>query len=179
MAMWATLRCGSGPTPGTGTLADVPAPGPADRSADRPAADRPAAAPTRIRQGDRDKAYRPLDLETRQAAFEHGLAAYARGDFFAAHEALEPAWMGTDDLDERALHQGLIKVAAAYVHAVRGNPAGIAKNLAGARRHLALAADAAADWGVDAAALLADVDARLADPDLALDPPQIRRTAPE
>jgi hypothetical protein len=158
----------------------VPAPGPADRSADGSAdrpGDRPAGTPARVRQGDRDKAYRPLDLETRRAAFEHGLAAYARGDFFAAHEALEPAWMGTDDLAERALHQGLIKVAAAYVHAVRGNPAGIAKNLAGARRHLLLAAGSAAEWGVDAPALVADVDARLADPDLALQPPQIRRTA--
>ena len=77
-----------------------------------------------VRQGDRDKAWRPLTLEQRREAFETGLAAYARGDFFAAHEALEPAWMGTDDLVERALHQGLIKVAAAYVHAVRHNPAG-------------------------------------------------------
>ena len=45
--------------------------------------------------------------------------------------------MGSDDLEERALHQGLIKVAAAYVHAVRHNPAGIARNLTGARLHLA------------------------------------------
>ena len=42
--------------------------------------------------------------------------------------------MGTADLAERALLQGLIKVAAAYVHGVRGNPAGIARNLEGARR---------------------------------------------
>jgi hypothetical protein len=94
-----------------------------------------ASRPDRIRQGDREKAYRPLPLDARRAAFDEGLAAYERGDFFAAHEALEPAWMGSDDLAERALDQGLIKVAAAYVHAVRRNPAGIAKNLAGARRH--------------------------------------------
>ncbi|MEW6226352.1 MAG: DUF309 domain-containing protein [Chloroflexota bacterium] len=174
------------PAPGT---PDRPARRAVDRARDR-AADRPAEAaddgsaghvpvpPARIRQGDRDKAYRPLDRETRRAAFEAGLAAYARGDFFAAHEALEPAWMGTADLAERALHQGLIKVAAAYVHAVRGNPAGVAKNLAGARRHLALATDAGVAWGIDAAGLLADVDARLADPDLATEPPTIRRTAP-
>ena len=107
----------------------------------------------RIRQGDRDKAYRPLPWPRGATAFEAGLAAYARGDYFAAHEALEPAWMGTDDLAERALHQGLIKVAAAYVHAVRGNPAGVVKNLAGARRHLALAGPAGPAWGVDVAAL--------------------------
>ena len=134
-----------------------------------------ASRPDRIRQGDREKAYRPLPVEARRAAFDEGMAAYDRGDFFAAHEALEPAWMGSDDLAERALHQGLIKVAAAYVHAVRRNPAGIAKNLTGARRHLAEAGPAAAEWGVDVAALLAAIDARLADPSLAATPPEIRR----
>jgi predicted metal-dependent hydrolase len=145
---------------------------PSPTAPDRP--DRPAT----IRQGDRDKAWRPLPLDARRAAFDAGLAAWERGDFFAAHEALEPAWMGTDDLAERALHQGLIKLAAAYVHAARGNRAGIAKNLAGAARHLALAGPAATAWGVDVAALRTDVDARLADPSLAIDPPHLRRTAP-
>ncbi len=141
---------------------------PSPRSPERPAT---------IRQGDRDKAWRPLPLTARRAAFEAGLTAYARGDFFAAHEALEPAWMGTDDLSERALHQGLIKLAAGYVHAVRGNPVGIAKNLAGAWRHLAEAGAAGVAWGVDLPALLADVDARIADPGLAPTPPAIRRIA--
>jgi hypothetical protein len=132
----------------------------------------------RIRQGDRDKAYRPLPEPVRRAAFDEGLAAYARGDYFAAHEALEPAWMGTDDLAERALHQGLIKVAAGYVHAVRGNPAGVVKNLEGARPHLALAGPVAPAWGVDVAALIADLDARLAEPDTiaTIPAPVIRRT---
>ena len=44
--------------------------------------------------------------------------------------------MGTDVPADRALLQGLIKVAAAYVHGVRGNPAGIARNLEGARARL-------------------------------------------
>ncbi len=86
--------------------------------------------------------------------------------------------MGTDDLAERGLHQGLIKVAAAYVHAVRGNPTGIAKNLAGARPHLELGVAAGPAWGVDVPDLIAAVDARLADPVLALVPPDIRRIAP-
>jgi hypothetical protein len=88
--------------------------------------------------------------------------------------------MGTDDLDERALHQGLIKVAAAYVHAGRGNPPGIVKNLTGARHHLALAGPAAAAFGIDVVALLADVDARLADPAFAATAPApaIRRIQP-
>ena len=153
---------------------------------DDPVATTSATVPTRraprpgtIRQGDRDKALRPLTLEQRRHAFEAGLAAYARGDFFEAHEELEPAWMGTDDLAERALHQGLIKVAAAYVHAVRGNPRGIGRNLEGARRHLANAGPAGAAWGVGVDALLAEVDARLADPARAAadPPPAITRTS--
>jgi len=114
----------------------------------------------------RAKAYRPLPETERAAAITAGLAAYRRGDYFAAHEDLEPAWMGTDDPAERALLQGLIKVAAAYVHDVRGNPAGIARNLTGAR---ALLREAAADGpatnaaGIDLPALIAACDARLDD----------------
>jgi hypothetical protein len=115
----------------------------------------------------RAKAYRPLPVEARRAAIESGLTAYHRGDFFEAHEALEPAWMGSSDPAERALLQGLIKVAAAYVHDVRGNPAGIRTNLTGARRLLAEAAEGPAEnaAGIDLDALLVDVDARLADLD--------------
>ena len=94
----------------------------------------------RIDQDGRSKAYRPLALDARRAAFAAGLEAYARADFFEAHEILEPAWMGAADPIERELHQGLIKLAAAYVHATRGNATGVAKNLAGARDRLARAA---------------------------------------
>jgi len=110
----------------------------------------------------RAKAYRPLPIAERTAALAAGLAAYDRGDYFEAHELLEPAWMGTDDLAERALLQGLIKLSAAYVHAVRGNPPGIARNLEGARERLAQArADGRHSAGLDLDVLLADIDARL------------------
>ena len=114
----------------------------------------------------RAKAYRPLSAGKRAAAIRRGMAAYERGDYFEAHEELEPAWMGTDVAAERALLQGIIKVAAAYVHDVRGNPAGIARNLTGARTLLLEAAaggpaDNAA--GIDLATLIADVDVRLDD----------------
>ncbi len=133
----------------------------------------------------RAKAYRPIPEADRAAALEAGLAAYARGDFFVAHEHLEPAWMGTDDPAERALLQGLIKLAAAYVHEVRGNPAGIVRNLEGARARLVEAEEERlADdhpnpnlW-LDLAGLIAAIDLRLAD--LAahphgptLDPPEL------
>ena len=135
----------------------------------------------------RAKAYRRLPETDRAAAIAAGLAAYERGDFFAAHEHLEPAWMGTDDLVERAWLQGLIKVAAAYVHAVRQNPAGIARNLEGARGRLAEAAASTPHVAIpggcrlDLGDLIAAVDLRLADlaahPSTAtLGPPVLRRS---
>jgi hypothetical protein len=117
-------------------------------------------------QSGRRKAYRPIPPDLRRSALEAGLAAYARRDFFEAHELLEPAWMGTSDLAERALYQGLIKLAAGYVHAVRGNPIGLARNLDGAREHLATSVELDPSWGdrvgIDLTALRAAVDDRLA-----------------
>jgi len=133
----------------------------------RPATSRPAT----VLQGGRDKAFRPKSEAERARAFDAGLAAYRDGDFFEAHELLEPAWMGTDDPVERDLYQGLIKLAAAYVHGVRGNPAGIAKNLVGARARLAAVVEAGelpaslppAARDLDVGSLVTAVDARLAE----------------
>jgi hypothetical protein len=110
----------------------------------------------------RAKVLRPLPAAEREAALARGLSAYARGDFYLAHEELEPAWMGTADPAERELLAGLIKLAAAFVHARRGNPAGAATNLRGARVRLAGAAAAGHDGGFDVATLLAAIDDRLA-----------------
>ena len=122
-------------------------------------------------QGGRAKAYRPIPEAAREAAVAAGLEAYERGDVFLAHELLEPAWMGTRDLAERELLQGLIKLAAAFVHAARGNPAGVAKNLRGARERLANAGPASADIGVDVGRLLAAIDRRLVAPIDVREPP--------
>jgi hypothetical protein len=121
------------------------------------------ARPGTILQGGRAKAYRPIPAADRRRAFEQGVAAYDRGDFFEAHELLEPAWMGTADIPERDLLQGLIKLAAAFVHGVRGNPMGIARNLTGARERLdaAVGSPAAAASGIDVPALVAASDNRL------------------
>jgi len=136
------------------------------------------ARPGTILQGGRAKAYRPIPDADRRRAFEAGIAAYARGDFFEAHELLEPAWMGTAEPAERDLLQGLIKLAAAYVHGVRGNSLGIARNLTGARERLATAvgSPAAAASGIDVAALVAAIDDRLAR--LARDPADATPDAP-
>ena len=135
----------------------------------------------------RAKVFRPLPEVERAAALQAGLAAYAAGDYFEAHELLEPAWMGTDVPADRALLQGVIKVAAAYVHGVRGNPAGIVRNLEGARARLVEAeedrqAAGLPDPWLDVPALIAAIDDRLADlainPDGAtLDPPELPRSA--
>ena len=140
-------------------------------------------AETVVGRDGRAKAYRPLSAEERAVALRAGLAAYDRGDYFEAHELLEPAWMGTDDLAERALLQGLIKLAAAYVHSVRGNPQGIERNLEGARVRLEEAhEDGRHTAGLDLETLLRDIDVRLAqlaaDPDRQPSPaPNLRRTA--
>ena len=132
-----------------------------------------------VMQGGRAKTYRPIPAAERHLAFEAALAAYDRGDFFLTHELLEPAWMGTDDVPERELYQGLIKLAAAFVHGVRGNPRGIARNLEGARPRLAAAEAAGMTGGIDLVDLLARIDDRLADdPTVSpLDPPRLRRTS--
>jgi predicted metal-dependent hydrolase len=153
---------------GLGSAGEVPVAGPA-----------PVARPGTVLQGGRAKAYRPLPAAERRQAYDRALEAYERGDFFLTHELLEPAWMGTDDPAERALHQGLIKLAAAFVHGVRGNPKGIVRNLVGARERLAdaVGTPAAADSGLDVAALLDAIDDRLAR--LAADPADASIEAPE
>ncbi len=125
-------------------------------------ADARAANGGRVIQGGRAKAYRPLPATERRVALEEALAAYERGDFFLAHELLEPAWMGTANELERELYQGLIKLAAAFVHYVRGNPEGVAKNLRGARARLGrVVMEGGSDAGLDLPALLANVDTLL------------------
>ena len=112
----------------------------------------------------RAKAYRPVAAADRTAAVIAGLRAYASGDYFEAHELMEPAWMGTDDPAERDLIQGLIKVAAADVHAVRGNPRGVARNLEGARDRVGRVprGDAIPALELDLPGLLEAIDRRLA-----------------
>jgi hypothetical protein len=75
--------------------------------------------------------------------------------------------MGTADPGERALVQGLIKLAAAEVHGVRGNPRGVRRNREGSleRLRLAAAAGMAAPDGVDLPVLIDALERSLADPD--------------
>ena len=145
--------------------------------------------PGTVLQGGRAKAYRPLPVEARASAVREGLEAYDRGDAFLAHELLEPAWMGTADEAERELLQGLIKLAAGFVHAARDNSLGVTKNLVGAREHLAAAAGSSGRGSIavpelasiDVAGLIADIDRIVAlvarNGDVPLQRPAIRHRA--
>ena len=110
----------------------------------------------------RRKAYRPMPPAERDAAIARGLSAYDRGAYYLAHEELEVAWMATANTGERERLGGLIKLAAAGVHAARGNPAGVATNLRGARERLRGAREAGADGGLNLPAILVAIDERLA-----------------
>ena len=134
--------------------------------------------PARILQAGRLKTYRPLPAAERAAAVAAALDAWERGDWFETHELLEPAWMGTDDLAERLLYQGLIKLAAAFVHRARGNRAGVRTNLVGARDRLLDAVES----GNTTAPAVARATERLIEavgdaglPLEALKPPDVRR----
>ena len=108
------------------------------------------------------KAYRPLPAADRRSALFAALAAWDRDDWFETHELLEPAWMGTDDPLERELYQGLIKLAAGYVHRARGNAVGLARNLAGADIRLRrVAAHHDVLLGIPVRRLVADIAQRL------------------
>lgn len=52
--------------------------------------------------------------------FQHGLALFNRGEFFACHEVWEQLWLRSLDPDKR-FYQGLIQAAVAILHAERGN----------------------------------------------------------
>ncbi len=63
-----------------------------------------------------------------QGALAEGLALYEAGEFFAAHEAWESVWLGTQQ-PEKMFLQGLIQVTAAFYHLQRNNPLGTARLL--------------------------------------------------
>ena len=109
-----------------------------------------------------------------EADLERGLDLIERGEYFAAHEALEDAWRAADPA-ERDFFQGLIHVAVAWYQGGRGNRVGCERQLEKAARRLSPYAPVHRDVDVDA--LLAEVrSAQGAFPLLA--PARIRRASP-
>src|SRR5918992_3166516 len=68
-------------------------------------------------------------------AGERGLELIERGEYFAAHEALEVAWRAAAP-SERDFFQGLVHVAVAWYQAGRGNRVGCERQLEKAKRRL-------------------------------------------
>jgi hypothetical protein len=96
----------------------------------------------------------------RAAWFDRGLEAYARGEYFEAHELWEELWRDEADAGDKRYLQGLIQVAAAmHKIAVHRQPRPATRLLA---RALAKLRDAPPEHlGVDMARLLRDGDAAL------------------
>ena len=61
---------------------------------------------------------------------------YHAGRHWHAHEALEDLWRATNDPERRRFYQGIIQLAAAFVHAERGNMRGVQRLLAKAAAKL-------------------------------------------
>jgi uncharacterized protein len=55
--------------------------------------------------------------------FRRGITLFNAGKFFEAHEVWEELWL-KEPVPEKTFLQGLIQVAAAFHHYVRGNPRG-------------------------------------------------------
>jgi predicted metal-dependent hydrolase len=107
-----------------------------------------------------------------RSGYERGLALIERGEFFAAHEALEDVWRAAPP-DERDFYQGLVHVAVAWYQAGRGNRIGCERQLAKAERRLSPYTPA--HGGLDVADLIEQVRAAAGTfPDLPK--PRLRRT---
>ena len=89
------------------------------------------------------------------ADLDSGLDLARRGDYFAAHEALEDAWRASDPA-EKDFFQGLVHVVVAWYQAGRGNRVGFERQLEKAARRLGPFAPE--HRGVDVAVLLRQVE---------------------
>ncbi len=58
--------------------------------------------------------------------FLRGLEEFNQGEFFACHETLESVWNRQTGV-EREFTQGIIQIAVAYYHVLRGNQVGALK----------------------------------------------------
>ena len=90
----------------------------------------------------------------RLGEFYAALDQFNRRWYFESHETLEDLWMVTP-LPERQFFQGIIQLAAAFVHFARGEYPGIFKLLDAAEEKVE--AFTPESFGVDTAALLEDM----------------------
>lgn len=94
-------------------------------------------------------------------AWAEGVQLFNAGEYWEAHEALEPPWLAAEGLD-RHFYAGVILLAAALYKAhVMHNARGGRRNYAKALAHLALLPDVYGD--VEVRRLEAEVHAALQD----------------
>lgn len=79
---------------------------------------------------------RSIDFLWQQGQLADGLQKYEAGEFFAAHEAWEDAWLQSQEPDKTFL-QGLIQLTAAFHHLRRHNLRGATALLQAALQKLA------------------------------------------
>jgi hypothetical protein len=65
----------------------------------------------------------PLDPAEADRIFREGVALFNGARYWHAHEAWETLWRAAPD-EERDFYQGLIKLAAGFLHLARGNRRG-------------------------------------------------------
>jgi hypothetical protein len=96
----------------------------------------------------------PEQLADRLGEFYEAVAQYNDGYWFEAHETLEDLWLVTP-WPERQFFQGIIQLAAAFVHFARGDYDGILKLLDAAAEKLE--GFRPTQFGVDVDALLGEM----------------------
>lgn len=88
------------------------------------------------------------------ARFAEGVDLFNRGEFWHAHEAWEPVWMGLEG-DEKLWLQGLIMAAAMLHQYERGIVRGVTNHWANVERRIGQGPPRR--WGVDGAGLLSQL----------------------
>lgn len=77
----------------------------------------------------------PLDPDEADRLFREGIALFNGARYWHAHEAWETLWRAAPD-EERDFYQGLIKLAAGFLHLSRRNRRGARNKLAEGIAHL-------------------------------------------
>ncbi|MGH2393091.1 MAG: DUF309 domain-containing protein [Candidatus Limnocylindria bacterium] len=77
----------------------------------------------------------PLEAAEADRLFKEGVALFNGARYWHAHEAWETLWRAAAD-DERDFYQGLIKLAAGFLHLSRRNRRGARNKLAEGIAHL-------------------------------------------
>ncbi len=74
--------------------------------------------------------------DRRPPAYREFIRQFDAGNHWRAHEVLAELWRATAEPERRRFYQGLIQLAAAFIHAERGNMQGVQRPLTKAAENL-------------------------------------------